>query len=118
MIVSSIEHCFGINLDKEWLFAECGIPRTFDKVEPRLGGSIIFPPKNGILRTLPIVDAPKFVLKTQVVGKPGDRFNGGVKSGLFLSGYVVSGNSEQQITSHLRDLACWFEDHTQWEPFQ
>jgi len=114
MISSTIHYSFGINVDKEWLYAECGLPRTFDTLVYRPGGGLILPPQNGTLEHLPSGNEPSYVREAQLTGSVGQRFHGGVKSGLFLAGYVVGGNTEDEVVQHMSEAAAWFARESKW----
>lgn len=114
MISSTIQYSFGINMDKEWLYAECGLPRTLGLHDFRPGGGLLVPPQKGTLEYLPMGNEPEFVHEKQFSGQVGQRFNGGVKSGLFLAGYVVGGNSEAEVASRMSQTASWFEREARW----
>jgi len=114
MISSTILYSFGINMDKEWLYAECGLPRTFENGGFRLGGGLLVPPQVGTLEYLPTGNEPEYVHETQFSGRVGQRFHGGVKSGLFLAGYVVGGNSEEEVADHMTQTASWFAQEARW----
>jgi len=40
---------------------------------------------------------------------------GGVKSGLFLAGYVVRGDSETTVRQNMEKTADWFSTHSRWK---
>lgn len=115
MISNTIQYSFGINMDKEWLYAECGLPRSFGVQEFRPGGGLLVPPQKGTLEFLPTGNEPEYVHEVQFSGKVGQKFNGGVKSGLFLAGYVVGGNSEAEVASHMSQTALWFAEGARWQ---
>jgi len=114
MISSTIHYSFGLNVDKEWLYAECGLPRTFQELTFRPSGGVIIPPQKGTLDFLPTGNEPNFIRETQITGKTGQQFHGGVKSGLFLAGYVVAGTSEDEVVQHMSATAEWFEKESKW----
>lgn len=114
VICSMIEQRFGFNLDREWLLAECGINREILVQEKNAGGWIVIPPQVGILEALPN-QLPSFVQHAQYCGEPGQSFNGGVKSGLFLAGYVVTGETEEETKQNIQATAQWFADNTKWQ---
>lgn len=116
MISSTICHAFDFNIDREWMLAECRLPRTF--VAPtshRPGGGVVIPPLAGVLERLPLGGEPAYVRETQITGSVGQRFHGGVKSGLFLAGYVVAGDSEDEVAQNMAGVASWFAEQTKWQ---
>ncbi|MGA5267393.1 ATP-dependent carboxylate-amine ligase [Streptomyces lydicamycinicus] len=116
MISSMVRHAFGIDLDKEWLYAECGLPSTLGTPAYRPTGALCIPPSNGVLSRLPSGDEPACVKEVALTGTVGQEFHGGVKSGLFLAGYVVGGDTEEDVAANLENVAAWFADRAQWSP--
>lgn len=116
MISAMVRHAFGIDLDKEWLYAECGLPSTLDTPAYRPTGALCIPPSDGVLTHLPSGDEPACVKEVALTGTVGQEFHGGVKSGLFLAGYVVGGDTEEDVAANLENVATWFADHAQWSP--
>ncbi|MFD0392336.1 hypothetical protein ACFQ3Z_04190 [Streptomyces nogalater] len=120
MISAMVRHAFGIDLDKEWLYAECGLPSSLGTPEYRPAGALCIPPQNGVLEQLPTATAeqPGCVREVMFTGSVGQEFHGGVKSGLFLAGYVVDGDSEEDVAANLEHVAGWFSDNSRWRPAQ
>ncbi|MFE1173293.1 acetyl-CoA carboxylase biotin carboxylase subunit family protein [Streptomyces sp. NPDC058773] len=116
MISAMVRHAFGIDLDKEWLYAECGLPSTLGTPAYRPAGALCIPPSNGVLTHLPSGDEPDCVKEVAHTGTVGQEFHGGVKSGLFLSGYVVGGDTEEDVAANLENVAAWFADRAEWSP--
>lgn len=115
MISSTIRYSFDFNIDKEWLYAECGLPSSLGTPAYRPGGGVVIPPFNGVLEYLPRGNEPDYVKETQITGAVGERFHGGVKSGLFLAGYVVGGPTEEEVIKNMSGVAAWFVDHSRWQ---
>ncbi|MFG2495579.1 acetyl-CoA carboxylase biotin carboxylase subunit family protein [Streptomyces caniferus] len=116
MISAMVRHAFGIDLDKEWLYAECGLPSTLGTPAYRPTGALCIPPSDGVLTHLPSGDEPACVKEVALTGTVGEEFHGGVKSGLFLAGYVVGGDTEEDVAANLENVATWFADRAQWSP--
>jgi biotin carboxylase len=119
MIGPTVRYSFGLDLDREWLYAECGLPSTIDPPESRTdrpAGWLAIPPSNGILEHLPLGEEPGCVREVSLTGAPGQVFNGGVKSGLFLAGYVVAGDCEDDVAANLEHVAAWFAGQVRWRP--
>lgn len=115
MISSTISHSFGFNIDQAWLYAECGLSRPLGARAYQPGGGVVIPPLNGVLEHLPRGNEPDYVRETQITGAAGQRFHGGVKSGLFLAGYVVAGASEEEVVRNMSGVATWFAAHSRWQ---
>lgn len=114
-IVSAIiEETFGLNIDREWLYAECGISSQYVPGDYRAGGGVWIPPKIGRLEYLPIGDEPVCVRNKSYHGKVGEVYNGGVKSGLYLAGFVVGGDDEHEVQKNVLAVAGWFKEKTIW----
>ncbi|MFJ2826912.1 acetyl-CoA carboxylase biotin carboxylase subunit family protein [Streptomyces sp. NPDC087263] len=116
MISAMVRHAFGIDLDKEWLYAECGLPSTLPAPSYRPAGALCIPPQHGVLEHLPAGNEPQCVREVMVTGSPGQEFRGGVKSGLFLAGYIVDGDTEQEVAARLEHVAEWFSGEARWRP--
>jgi biotin carboxylase len=116
MVSSTVRYCFGIDLDKEWLYAECGLPTTFGTPEYRPGGGLLIPPSRGLLEHLPVGDEPDCVREVSMAGSSGQVYQGGVKSGLYLAGYVVAGDTEDDVAANMETVATWFNEQARWLP--
>ncbi|MFD5453320.1 acetyl-CoA carboxylase biotin carboxylase subunit family protein [Streptomyces sp. NPDC127100] len=117
MISAMVRHAFGLDLDKAWLYAECGLSSTPDVSAYRPAGALCIPPQDGVLERLPAADEqPGCVREVMVTGAVGQEFHGGVKSGLFLAGYVVDGDSEEDVAANLERVADWFSGTARWRP--
>jgi biotin carboxylase len=116
MISPAVRYSFGIDLDREWLYAECGLPTTFDSPEYRPAGGLNIPPSYGVLEHLPVGEEPGCVREVQMAGAPGQVYHGGIKSGLFLAGYVVAGESEDDVATNMEIVAAWFAEQARWRP--
>lgn len=113
-MISSLYHSvLGLNLDREWLNAEIGRPRS-SHFRYRAGGWLTFQPQAGTLLKQPS-GQPEYVAESRLNGVIGRKYNGGVKSGLFLSGYSVRGENEEAVAENLNSLAVWYNLETQWE---
>ncbi len=116
MISMAIEAVLGFSIDKEWLLAECGIARSYPQLPPALGGGVNIPPLNGVLDAIPSVPKLDCIIAEKFTGKVGERYHGGVKSGLFLMGYVVKGDSESEVIENIKKTAEWFYANSRWSP--
>lgn len=116
MISYLVRHAFGLDLDRLWLLAECGLPVQLPEVVRRPAGALCIPPSRGVLESLPRSGEPDSILEASITGRVGQRFNGGVKSGLFLAGYVVGGQDEHDVEANLEKVADWFQASTVWRP--
>lgn len=116
MISAMVRHCFGLDLDQEWLYAECGLPRALGCPDYRPAGGLHIPPAHGLLEYLPLGDEPDCVREVTMSGSAGQVYHGGVKSGLFLAGYVVEGTSEEGVAANMQRVASWFAERVRWRP--
>lgn len=110
-----VRHAFGVDLDREWLRAECGLPATLDPQPLRPAGGLCIPPEHGVLTDWPDpADRPVCVREEVRTGRIGQEFHGGVKSGLFLAGYVVGGETVEDVAANIEKVAAWFASGTVW----
>jgi biotin carboxylase len=116
MIGPAVRHAFGIDLDKAWLYAECGLAASVESSGYRPAGGLNIPPSHGVLEHLPRGEEPSCVREVSLAGASGQVYNGGVKSGLFLAGYVVCGESEPDVASNMAIVADWFAEQARWQP--
>lgn len=115
MISLTLKYCFGFDIDKLWFLAECGFSQSFDQsVKYQPAGWIHFPPLNGILDYIPKGLEPKYIKTSHYCAEIGKRYNGGVKSGLFLAGYVIGGKSEEEILKNIAFTVNWFFRESKW----
>jgi hypothetical protein len=104
-------------LDRLWLLAECGLPVAVDPPPYRPAGGLMIPPLRGVLEHLPASEeAPACVSGAVISGRVGQTFSGGVKSGLFLAGYVVAGATEDDAVANMEQVVSWFHRETVWRP--
>ena len=116
MISGTISQSFGINIDKEWFYAECGLPRTMpSQLSYQPSGGIVIPPLDGILEHMPSGNEPSYVRAVELSGVEGQRYHGGVKSGYFVAGYVVDGKSEDEVARNMWNVAEWFAQNARWQ---
>jgi hypothetical protein len=69
-----------------------------------------------MLEHLPIGDEPECVREVAMAGSAGQVYHGGVKSGLFLAGYVVGGSSEESVAANMERVVSWFAERVRWRP--
>jgi len=100
MISFLVEAAFGINLDKEWFFAECNSNEHALPLAKRVGafGAVCIPPRNATLVTLPDI-LPESVIIQHFTGTLGNAYSGGEKSGLYLIGFIVKNNDRYALIS-------------------
>ncbi|MFF8830094.1 acetyl-CoA carboxylase biotin carboxylase subunit family protein [Streptomyces sp. NPDC015131] len=116
MISAMVRHAFGVDLDKEWLYAECGLPSTLGDPVYRPAGCLNIPPGKGVLEHLPTGGEPDGVREMSFTGAVGREYQGGVKSGLYLVGYVIDGDTEDEVERRMRTVADWYSAHVRWRP--
>jgi len=116
MIAPAVRHAFGVDLDRAWLHAECGLEVDLAAAGYRPAGGLNIPPSHGLLEHLPIGEEPSCVREVALAGAAGQVYRGGVKSGLFLAGYVVCGESEPEVATNMAIVADWFARQVRWRP--
>ncbi len=114
MIASLINNSFDVNLDREWFKAECGLPYIHRHCDYIPTGAINIFAKKGTLLNLPSGE-PEFVRESHFTGTVGQTYNGGVKSGLFLAGYVIAGKSTDDILLNIETMDQWTEQNFRWD---
>ena len=116
LISSTIHRSFGFHIDKEWFYAECGLPRTLPSQRSyQPAGGVLLPPLDGILEHLPNGHELPCVRDAELPGVVGQRYHGGVKSGFFVAGYVVVGDTETEVARNIADTADWFARNARWQ---
>lgn len=114
MISSLIKHSFNVDLDKEWFLAECGHSNFHAPKTSKLSGAINIFPQTGTLQHFPTDNEPDFVKERQFSGAVGRHYAGGVKSGLFLAGYVIAGATSCEILANIEAMSAWTEQNFKW----
>ncbi|WP_394202457.1 hypothetical protein [Marinagarivorans algicola] len=105
---------FGLDLDKQWLLAECNLSSPID-YNYNQGGWITVQPQVGLLKSLPKEPEPEFIISSFYTGNAGMKFDGAIKSGLFLAGFVVKGTNSDEVSEKLKSAADWFLQNCLWE---
>lgn len=117
-IPAALRHAVGIDLEREWFNAQVGLaPASHwaDCVRPgRTAGYAVFYPRTGTLLSLPEQAPPSFVVDARASGQIGRRYAGGYKSGHFIDGFVLEGESERQIETRIGELAAWYGERVRW----
>ncbi|RKH32674.1 ATP-grasp domain-containing protein [Corallococcus sicarius] len=113
----------GFNLDRNWFNAQCGLPVDVPPArspgaDGRMSGWCVVYPRAGLLTGLPSGTPPPGVHQLRLNGKPGQTHHGGYKSGDYLAGFILKGESEEQLQSRIREAATWFESNTTWRQEQ
>lgn len=112
----SIEYSFNFNIDKIWFLAECNLISTFNEAMAyKPSGWLAIPPLNGLLTHMPSNNEPNCVKISHYCGKAGERYYGGIKSGLFLAGYAIGGDTEKIIVQNISHTADWFSKESKWD---
>ncbi|MFJ7949493.1 hypothetical protein ACIQ6K_38780 [Streptomyces sp. NPDC096354] len=76
------------------------------------------PPSTGVLEHLLTSGAPHCVREVSFAGAVGVEFHGGVKSGLCPAGYVVDGDTEEQVAATMETVAAWFDEQAVCRPIE
>ncbi|MET9859701.1 ATP-dependent carboxylate-amine ligase [Streptomyces smyrnaeus] len=118
LTAAAIRAASGIDLDREWFLAQAvprhPAPRGATGVEPgRAAGWVVFYPRSGQLEALP-QDPPPFVAEERHRGTVGAIYQGGAKSGVYLSGYVVTGGDAAQVEQRVDELVQWYAAESRW----
>ncbi len=117
LTTAAVHAATGFDLDQEWFLAQVGQrpaggPRG---AEPgRSAGWVVFYPEHGRLVALPGTPPP-YVVEHRSRAEVGATYQGGVKSGHYLSAYVVAGADADEVERNVDDLAAWHAAGIRWE---
>ena len=116
-----LELATGVNVDRAWLRASVGQGTSgvdnqgvLPDGRPMFGQILIYP-KDGIFERPPATPRPSCVADEKIVGRPGERFYGGYKSGDTIASYVVTAATEDMVEQGIREVADWFETEASWK---
>jgi hypothetical protein len=114
----AIRAATGFDLDREWFRSQVapdGPAGTgVHAVAPgRSAGWVVFYPEHGTLAALP-AGPPSFVVEERLRGTVGTAYRGGVKSGVYVAGYVLTGADDQEVERRAQDLARWYAAGVRW----
>ncbi|GAA2894692.1 hypothetical protein GCM10011428_35400 [Streptomyces violaceus] len=70
-------------------------------------------PERGTLAALP-ADPPSFVVEERLRGTVGTTYQGGVKSGVYVAGYVLTGADDHEVGRRAQELARWYATGVRW----
>lgn len=109
----------GFDLDQEWFLAQVKgtahpVRRVNGAAPGRSAGWVVFYPESGTLARLPSAAPPSYVIEQRVRGSVGTRYEGGEKSGVYLAGYVVTGEDADEVERRVGELAEWYAASVRW----
>ncbi|CAM5664658.1 carboxylate--amine ligase [Streptomyces purpurascens] len=114
----AIRAATGFDLDEQWFRAQVVPQGPIDAgmhgVAPgRSAGWVVFYPERDTLAALP-ADPPPFVVEERLRGTVGTAYQGGVKSGVYVAGYVLTGADDHEIERRAQELARWYATGVRW----
>ncbi|WP_327127583.1 hypothetical protein [Streptomyces sp. NBC_01727] len=74
------------------------------------------PPSTGVLEHLPTSGTPHCVREASFTEAVGLEFPGGVKSGLCPAGYVVDGDTEEEVAADMETVVAWSDEQAVCRP--
>ncbi|WP_437536960.1 ATP-grasp domain-containing protein [Sorangium sp. So ce726] len=80
----------------------------------RLSGWLLMPPRAGVLERVPAECPFPWVPQRRQAGTAGKRYAGASSSVDSIATFALQGDSEEQITERITELAAWFEESTAW----
>ncbi|MFB7913280.1 acetyl-CoA carboxylase biotin carboxylase subunit family protein [Streptomyces sp. NPDC056061] len=118
LTAAAVRAATGFDLDREWFLAQVrGAAHPVREVTGAAPGRsaawVVFYPESGTLKELPSA-APPFVVEQRVRGTVGERYEGGEKSGVYLAGYVVTGEDADEAERRVGELAEWYAASVRW----
>ncbi len=119
LTTAAITAAAGYDLDRAWFAAQVAGPDAAPAREPGVApghtaGWVVFYPRAGRLVRLPS-GPPAFVVTERHRAEVGTRYGGGIKSGHFASGYVVTGRDADEVERNTAELARWYDTNVIWE---
>jgi biotin carboxylase len=119
LTTAAISAACGFDLDREWFAAQVADERDAARRLPGVAaghtaGWVLFYPRVGTLAALP--SGPlDFVVEERHRARVGQRYNGGEKSGMYASAYVVTGRDAGEVARRADELAEWYATNVRWE---
>lgn len=104
----------GFDMDRAWFCAQVGLPVAApsgplaNPDAPGAGNMAIYPGQ-GVLTALPVTRPPEEVVSQTVLGRIGEVYHGGYKSGDYLAAFVVTGDDDRHVERSFHRVAAWFQ---------
>lgn len=117
-----IEQAYGVNLNKSWLLAQCGvilpISETLQQTplpQPKeYTGFVLIPPRKGQFMGATANQLPEWVTEYRVVAKPGQRYNDPKSSVDHVASLIVKGRTDEEVFDRLTQVVTWMERNMEW----
>mgnify|MGYP001253799153 CR=1 FL=1 len=121
-IIQTVSHAFGVDLFQAFVEPQCNIPylSTINREiqgPKQMTGWIKIPPKQGIFQWKAQEDLPEWVIEFELLGKIGKSYDSPNGIGPYIAAFVVKGDSENDVTQKLINIAEWFHQSTKWVSF-
>ncbi|WP_454844787.1 ATP-grasp domain-containing protein [Priestia megaterium] len=118
-IDQQINQAFDINIIESWIKAQCSvtsiIPKNKMDTPKKLIGTLLFPPRRGVIKSLPKEKPPVEVLDYKITVKPGQRFLQAKNSADNIAFFILKGETEENLLANIEKIGIWFEENTVWE---
>lgn len=115
LIARAWELTTGRHPTRDWLRLLAGLPHVEPLQQERAGGLVQMPPQKGRLIALPDLTGLTGVVEQISKGAPGQVFNGGEKSGLYLVGCLIADTSPQEVEKRILETAAAYAEHVVWQ---
>lgn len=114
------QNTFGVNLFHTFTRLQVGfptsIPNNGEDFHPKaLSSWVLFTPIEGILRSIPKEDPPKWVTEYRILGKVGQVYSDALLSVDHFASVVLEGKSEQECNQRIYEINDWFTTRVEWE---
>jgi biotin carboxylase len=118
LTTAAVRAASGLDLDEEWFLAQVRgaghhVRKVTGAAPGRSAGWVVFYPESGTLAALP-AEPPPYVVEQRLRGSVGSRYEGGEKSGVYLAGYVVTGEDADEVERRVGELAEWYDTSVRW----
>ncbi|MFD3273008.1 acetyl-CoA carboxylase biotin carboxylase subunit family protein [Paenibacillus dendritiformis] len=115
-IVEAVKYATGIDILRESVRAQCGIPTDCVETEDRLAGFLFVPPQVGTF--VSINENPPFEWVLELSTKKekiGQTFEGASSSVDNIAVILISGNNEQELKDRNQIIYEWILENTTWK---
>lgn len=115
LIARALELTSGRHPTRDWVRLLAGLPPVPPLQDERCGGLVQMPPQNGRLVALPDLTDLRGVVEQIAKGAPGQAFNGGEKSGLYLVGCLIADASAEEVEKRIFETAAAYAERVVWQ---
>jgi hypothetical protein len=110
-----VEAATGINLHRETMLGQLGLPGTLPRARHRPSGYLAMPAHAGKLVTAPESVPFEWAVSSRVRGRAGATYSEVRAASDIVMQATVVGSSRDEVRSRLDELASWWIAQTVWE---